>query len=66
MYKDMIQVVIELINHAENKPMIKNLILDTILFEIVDLSADFNFQDDTLSKMAFRLLQISILNNAEK
>ncbi|KAK1129475.1 hypothetical protein K0M31_019201 [Melipona bicolor] len=66
MYKDMIQVVIELINHAENKPMIKDLILDIILFEIVDLSADFNFQDDTLSKMVFRLLQISILNNAEK
>ncbi|KOX79489.1 Telomere-associated protein RIF1 [Melipona quadrifasciata] len=66
MYKDMIQVVIELINHAETKPMIKDLILDIILFEIVDLSADFNFQDDTLSKMVFRLLQISILNNAEK
>ncbi|CAD1476498.1 unnamed protein product, partial [Heterotrigona itama] len=66
MYKDMIQVVIELTNHAENKPMIKDLILDTILFEIVDLSANFNFQDDTLSKIVFRLLQISILNNAEK
>ncbi|XP_060828353.1 telomere-associated protein RIF1-like isoform X2 [Bombus pascuorum] len=66
MYKDMTRVIIELTNYAGDKPMIKDLILDTILFEIADLSTDFDFQDDTLSKLVFKLLQTSILNKAEK
>ncbi|XP_068983726.1 telomere-associated protein RIF1-like isoform X1 [Bombus flavifrons] len=66
MYKDMTRVITELTNYAGDKPMIKDLILDTILFEIADLSRDFDFQDDTLSKLVFKLLQTSILNKAEK
>ncbi|XP_071870946.1 uncharacterized protein isoform X2 [Bombus fervidus] len=66
MYKDMTRVITELTNYAGDKPMIKDLILDTILFEIADLSTDFDFQDDTLSKLVFKLLQTSILNKAEK
>lgn len=66
MYKDITLVITELTNYAKNKPMIRNLILDTILFEIADLSIDFNFQDDTLSKLMFKLLQIPILNEAKK
>ncbi|XP_043599630.1 telomere-associated protein RIF1-like isoform X2 [Bombus pyrosoma] len=66
MYKDMTRVITELTNYAGDKPMIKDLILDTILFEIADLSTDFDFQDDTLSKLVFNLLQTSFLNKAEK
>nr|XP_033186524.1 telomere-associated protein RIF1-like isoform X2 [Bombus vancouverensis nearcticus] len=66
MYKDMTRVITELTNYAGDKPMIKDLILDTILFEIADLSTDFDFQDDTLSKLVFKFLQTSILNKAEK
>ncbi|CAL7933927.1 unnamed protein product [Xylocopa violacea] len=66
MYKDMIRVITELANFAGDKPMIRNLILDTILFEIANLSEDFNFQDDTLSGLVFKLLQTSIFNKAEK
>ncbi|XP_020722031.1 telomere-associated protein RIF1 isoform X2 [Bombus terrestris] len=66
MYKDMTRVIAELTNYAGDKPMIKDLILDTILFEIADLSTDFDFQDDTLLKLVFKLLQTSILNKAEK
>ncbi|XP_076766359.1 uncharacterized protein LOC143433108 isoform X2 [Xylocopa sonorina] len=66
MYKDMIRVITELANFAGDKPMIRDLILDIILFEIADLSEDFNFQDDTLSGLVFKLLQTSIFNKAEK
>ncbi|XP_017755481.1 PREDICTED: telomere-associated protein RIF1-like [Eufriesea mexicana] len=66
MYKDMILVTIELTNYAKDKLMIKNLILDMILFQIADLSIDLNFQDDTLSGLVFKLLQIPVLDQAEK
>ncbi|CAK9821322.1 Telomere-associated protein RIF1 [Anthophora retusa] len=66
MYKDVILVITELANYAGTRPMIRNLILDIIVFEIADLSKDFNFQDDVLSGLVFKLLQISILNEAEK
>lgn len=66
MYKDMVLVITELANYAGNKPMIRDLILDTILFEIADLSKDFNFQDDTLWGLVIKLLNTSVLNEAGK
>ncbi|XP_017876374.1 telomere-associated protein RIF1-like [Ceratina calcarata] len=67
MYKNIVSVITELTNYAGNKPMIKNLILDLILFEITDLSKNFNFQDDTLSGLLFKFLQTpSIMNETDK
>lgn len=66
MYKDMILVITELTNYAMDKPMIRDLILNIILFEVADLSKNFNFQDDTLSGLVLKLLQTSVLTEAEK
>ncbi|XP_012137568.1 uncharacterized protein LOC100880674 isoform X2 [Megachile rotundata] len=66
MYKDIITVIAELANYAESKAMIRQLILDIILFEITDLSKEFNLKEDILSVLLFKLLQISILSRAEK
>ncbi|XP_076177307.1 uncharacterized protein LOC143151700 isoform X2 [Ptiloglossa arizonensis] len=65
-YKDMVLVITELTNYAMDKPMIRNLILDTILFEVADLSKNFNFQDDTLLGLVLKLLQTPLLNEAKK
>ncbi|XP_076234263.1 uncharacterized protein LOC143179108 [Calliopsis andreniformis] len=66
MYKNMILVITELTDYAVDKLMIRDLILDTVLFEIADLSKNFNFQDDTLSALMLKLLQIPILNEAQR
>lgn len=66
MYKDIILVTTELANYVNNKQMIKQLILDIILFDIAALSKEFNFQEDILSALVFKLLQISLLDKAEK
>ncbi|XP_029051883.2 telomere-associated protein RIF1-like isoform X1 [Osmia bicornis bicornis] len=66
MYKDIILVTTELANYVNNKQMIKQLILDIILFDIAALSKEFNFQEDVLSALVFKLLQISLLDKAEK
>ncbi|XP_053989570.1 telomere-associated protein RIF1-like [Hylaeus volcanicus] len=64
-YKDMILVITELTNYALDKPMIRNLILDTILFEVADLGRNFDFQDDTLFALVMKFLQTPLLNEAK-
>ncbi|XP_076381807.1 uncharacterized protein LOC117222982 isoform X1 [Megalopta genalis] len=65
-YKDLILVITELTNCATDKPMIKNLIFDTILPEIVDLNKNFDFEDDLLLALILKLVQIPLLNDAKK
>nr|XP_031848183.1 telomere-associated protein RIF1 [Nomia melanderi] len=65
-YRDLILVITELTNCATDKPMIKNLILDTILFNVADLNKNFIFEDDVLLGLILKLIQIPLLNDAKK
>ncbi|XP_078033803.1 uncharacterized protein LOC144468301 [Augochlora pura] len=65
-YKDLILVITELTNCATDKSMIKNLIFDTILPEIVDHNKNFDFEDDLLLTLILKLVQIPLLNDAKK
>ncbi|XP_043252693.1 telomere-associated protein RIF1-like isoform X1 [Colletes gigas] len=65
-YKSMIQVITELSNYAMDKPMIRNLFLNIILFEVADFSKNFSFQDDMLSRLVLKFLQIPLLIDFKK
>lgn len=66
MYKNIVLVITELTNYAVDKEMIRNLILDIVLFEISDLSRNFNLQDATLLELVLKFLQMPILNEARR
>ncbi|KZC05364.1 Telomere-associated protein RIF1 [Dufourea novaeangliae] len=65
-YKDLILVITELTNYAADKPMIRNLILDTIIFDITKLNQHFNFEDNILLGLVLRFLQVPLLTDANK
>ncbi|XP_076293103.1 uncharacterized protein LOC143215143 [Lasioglossum baleicum] len=65
-YKELLMVITELANSATDKPMIRNLILDTILPEVVEINNIFDFEDDILLTLVIKLVQIPLLNDAKK
>ncbi|XP_076656705.1 uncharacterized protein LOC143361301 [Halictus rubicundus] len=65
-YKDLLLVITELTICASDKPMIRNLILDTVLPEIIAFNKNFDFEDDVLLAMILKLVQIPLLNDATK
>ncbi|KAG7210962.1 hypothetical protein KM043_016334 [Ampulex compressa] len=65
-YKDIILVVTELLDHATDKSMVKEIIHNVILLEFNNISKHFNFQDDTVSKLVIKLLSGPIFSDMTK
>ncbi|KAF7396001.1 hypothetical protein HZH68_010051 [Vespula germanica] len=65
-YKDILLVINELVNHIADKPMIQDLILDVIIIDLPNFNKDIQIHSEMLSDLLFKLFSISILQKIKK
>lgn len=65
-YKDILLVINELVNHIADKPMIQDLILDVIIIDLPNFNKDIQIHSGMLSDLLFKLFSTSILQKIKK
>ncbi|XP_015171634.1 PREDICTED: telomere-associated protein RIF1-like [Polistes dominula] len=65
-YKDILLIINELVNHIADKPMILDLILDVIVIDLPNFNKDIQIHREMILDLLFKLLSTPILPKIKK